>query len=105
MIELLGFISYVVSLYTYVVIFSVVMSWLLNFGVVNYSNPFVRSLADALHAVTEPFLTANPRACCRSSARSTSRLSFCWSSVSASATSSFRSWPAPSPDPGLRDAP
>ena len=56
MIELLGFISYVVSLYTYVVIFSVVMSWLLNFGVMNYSNPFVRSLADALHAVTEPFL-------------------------------------------------
>ena len=56
MIELLGFISYVISLYMYVVIFSVILSWLLSFGVVNYHNPFVRSLADALHAVTEPAL-------------------------------------------------
>lgn len=56
MIELLGFISYIISLYMYVVIFAVILSWLLSFGVVNYNNPFVRSLADALHAVTEPVL-------------------------------------------------
>ena len=35
MIELLGFINYLITLYTYVVIASVIMSWLLGFGVVH----------------------------------------------------------------------
>lgn len=56
MIELLGFISYVVNLYEYVVIAAVVLSWLVAFNVVNYSSPFVRSLMQAIGAVTEPFL-------------------------------------------------
>ncbi len=56
MIELLGFINYLITLYTYVVIASVIMSWLLGFGVVNAQNPFVRSLYQALNAVTEPLL-------------------------------------------------
>lgn len=56
MIELLGFINYLITLYTYVVIASVIMSWLLGFGVVNSQNPFVRSLYQALAAVTEPLL-------------------------------------------------
>lgn len=56
MIELLGFINYLITLYTYVVIASVIMSWLLGFGVVNSQNPFVRSLYQALNAVTEPLL-------------------------------------------------
>jgi YggT family protein len=56
MVELLGFISYLITLYTYVVIAGVVMSWLIAFGVINGQNPFVRSLWEAVNAVTEPFL-------------------------------------------------
>jgi YggT family protein len=56
MIELLGFISYLITLYTYVIIASVILSWLMAFGVVNPYNRFVSSLAHAFHAVTEPVL-------------------------------------------------
>ncbi|PPD28814.1 MAG: hypothetical protein CTY20_08720 [Hyphomicrobium sp.] len=56
MIELLGFISYLITLYTYVVIAGVILSWLMGFGVVNPHNPFVRTLWEALNAVTEPLL-------------------------------------------------
>ena len=53
-IRVLSFLSYLIDLYVYVIIASVIMSWLLAFGVVNYANTFVRSLYDALRAVTEP---------------------------------------------------
>ncbi len=56
MIELLGFISYLITLYTYVVIAGVVMSWLMAFGVVNAYNPTVRAIWQALNALTEPLL-------------------------------------------------
>jgi YggT family protein len=56
MIELLRFISYLIDLYTYVIIGGVVMSWLMAFGVINSSNPMVRSVWEALNAVTEPLL-------------------------------------------------
>ncbi|HVY41886.1 MAG: YggT family protein [Bacteroidota bacterium] len=56
MLEFLGFISYLITLYTYVVIAGVILSWLLAFNVINAYNPFVRSLWNALRAVTEPLL-------------------------------------------------
>ena len=56
MIELLGFISYLISLYVYIILASVILSWLMAFGVVNPYNRFVASLAQALAAVTEPLL-------------------------------------------------
>ena len=56
MIELIGFIDYLIYLYTIVIFAAVVMSWLLAFNVVNYSNPFVRSVWQFLSAVTEPLL-------------------------------------------------
>jgi YggT family protein len=56
MIELLGFISYLITLYIYVVLANVVMSWLIAFSVVNLHNPFVRSVWQALNALTEPLL-------------------------------------------------
>ena len=56
MLELLGFISYLIQLYTYVIIAGVVVSWLMAFGVVNPYNPMVRSIWQALNAVTEPLL-------------------------------------------------
>ncbi len=56
MIELLHFISYLITLYTYVIIAGVILSWLINFNVINGYNPFVRSLWQAIGAVTEPLL-------------------------------------------------
>ena len=56
MIELLSFINYLIQLYIYVIVAGVILSWLLAFGVVNYSNQFVRSLFETLNAVTEPLL-------------------------------------------------
>lgn len=56
MIELLGFISYLITLYTYVIIAGVILSWLMAFGVVNPYNPTVRAIDRALSALTEPLL-------------------------------------------------
>lgn len=56
LIRLLAFISYLISLYTWVIIASVILSWLMAFNVVNAYNPFVRSLWNGLNAVTEPLL-------------------------------------------------
>lgn len=55
-VRLIDFASYMIDLYVWVLIASVILSWLLTFGVVNYNNPFVRSLTQTLHAVTEPAL-------------------------------------------------
>jgi YggT family protein len=56
MIELLGFISYLITLYTYVVIVNVILSWLMAFGVVNPYNPTVRAIWQVLNALVEPLL-------------------------------------------------
>ncbi|MBX9682292.1 MAG: YggT family protein [Hyphomicrobium sp.] len=56
MLELLGFISYLITLYTYVIIANVILSWLMAFGVINAYNPIVRSLWQGINAVTEPLL-------------------------------------------------
>ena len=44
------------DLYWWVVIGSVVLSWLMAFGVVNPYNPTVRAIWQGLNAVTEPLL-------------------------------------------------
>jgi len=56
MLELLQFISYVVSLYEYVVIASVIFSWLIAFNVMNPYNPVVKAIWDAVQRLTEPLL-------------------------------------------------
>jgi len=56
MLELLGFISYLITLYTYVIIANVILSWLMAFGVVNPYNPTVRVIWQALNALVEPLL-------------------------------------------------
>jgi YggT family protein len=56
MIELLGFFSYLITLYTYIVIANVILSWLMAFGVVNPYNPTVRVIWQALNALVEPLL-------------------------------------------------
>ncbi len=56
MIELLNFINGLISLYIMVIFASVILSWLISFGVVNGMNSTVRAFYNALQAVTEPLL-------------------------------------------------
>jgi YggT family protein len=56
MIELLQFISYLLTIYVYVVIAMAILSWLIAFNVVNTRNPVVRMIAELLYRLTEPAL-------------------------------------------------
>lgn len=53
---LLDVIIIALQLYTWIIIASAIISWLVAFGVVNMSNDFVRAVYDFLHRVTEPAL-------------------------------------------------
>lgn len=46
----------ILKLYQYVVIGSVIFSWLYAFNVINAGNPFVGSIGNFLHQATEPLL-------------------------------------------------
>ncbi len=56
MIELLYFINYVITLYSYVVFAAVIMSFLLVFNVINARNSVVQAIWNTLNALTEPLL-------------------------------------------------
>lgn len=56
LLRLIDFLGYLIQLYVYVVIASVILSWLMAFGVVNPYNPTVRAIWQGLNAVTEPLL-------------------------------------------------
>ena len=56
MIRLLEFVSELIRLYVFIILAGAVLSWLLAFNVINFSNPFVRSLWQGINAVTEPLL-------------------------------------------------
>jgi YggT family protein len=56
MLELLNFISYLLTLYVYVLIAAAVLSWLIAFNVVNTRHGAVAMLAEFLYRVTEPVL-------------------------------------------------
>jgi YggT family protein len=56
MVRLLDFISFLITLYVYIIIAGAVMSWLIAFNVVNPYNQFVRSVWQGLNALTEPLL-------------------------------------------------
>jgi YggT family protein len=56
MLELLGFISFVLTLYIYVLIAAAVLSWLIAFNVVNTRNQIVHMVAEFLYRITEPAL-------------------------------------------------
>lgn len=56
MVPLLVFVAYVISLYEFVVIAAVILSWLIGFNVINGQNQFVRSIWQAVGAMTEPLL-------------------------------------------------
>jgi YggT family protein len=46
----------ILNLYFYVILASVIMSWLIGFNVINGSNPYVRQIGYALRRLTEPLL-------------------------------------------------
>ena len=56
MIAVLNLIDNVVSLYIWILFFSVIASWLINFNVINTSNRVVYMIVDALYKLTEPAL-------------------------------------------------
>ncbi|MBX9738756.1 MAG: YggT family protein [Beijerinckiaceae bacterium] len=53
---ILDLILLILQLYTWVIIAMAILSWLIAFNVVNIRNDFVRSIWNALGAVTEPLL-------------------------------------------------
>jgi YggT family protein len=55
-IDLLVFISYLLTLYIYILIAAAVMSWLIAFNVINPRNQFVAMLGEFLYRITEPVL-------------------------------------------------
>ena len=55
-IDLLLFISYILTLYIYILIAAAVMSWLIAFNVINPRNQFVAMLGEFLYRITEPVL-------------------------------------------------
>lgn len=56
MIELLHFLQRIVDVYVFIILASVIMSWLIGFGVINGYNPTVRAIYDALRTLTEPLM-------------------------------------------------
>ena len=56
MLELLAFISYLLTIYIYVLIAMAVLSWLIAFNVANPRSPVVHAVGEFLYRVTEPLL-------------------------------------------------
>ena len=56
MYSLLTLISTVIHIYIWLLIASVVLSWLVAFNIINTQNRFVYTLGDFLYRITEPLL-------------------------------------------------
>ena len=56
MLSLAVLIDKIIDIYTWIVIASAIMSWLVAFGVVNISNKFIRMVVEVLYRLTEPVL-------------------------------------------------
>lgn len=46
----------ILNIYFWIILATVILSWLVAFGVINGSNPYVRQVAYALRRLTEPLL-------------------------------------------------
>ena len=53
---ILGLIDIILGLYVWVLLISIILSWLIMFNVVNTSNRFIYVASDFSHKVTEPAL-------------------------------------------------
>ena len=60
MLSLLLLIDKMIDIYTWIVIASAIMSWLVAFGVINVRNQFIRVVVDLLYRLTEPLLRPDP---------------------------------------------
>jgi YggT family protein len=56
MLALIWLIDTLFSLYWWVILAMVVMSWLLAFNIINVGNPYVRQVVKLLRQLTEPVL-------------------------------------------------
>jgi len=56
MYALINLITTVIDLYIWIILISVVLSWLVAFNVINTSNRIVYMIGDVLHRLTEPVL-------------------------------------------------
>lgn len=54
--SLLGLLVQIIEIYKWVVIISVVLTWLVQFNVINTSNRIVYTVGDFLYRITEPVL-------------------------------------------------
>jgi YggT family protein len=55
-VDILWFISYLLTIYVWILIASAVMSWLIAFNVINPYNQVVRTIGEFLYRITEPVL-------------------------------------------------
>ena len=56
MYSFLALLNTLISIYTWIVIGSVIFSWLISFGIINQHSQAVRVIGDFLHRATEPVL-------------------------------------------------
>ncbi|MGO9135435.1 MAG: YggT family protein [Methylovirgula sp.] len=56
LLRILELIGHLLDLYIIVIIIVAILSWLIAFNVINIYNDIVRSIWNALNALTEPFL-------------------------------------------------
>ena len=56
MISLALLIYKILDIYSWIIIISAILSWLVAFGVVNVRNQFMRVVVDFLYRITEPVL-------------------------------------------------
>ncbi len=56
LLPLFQVIDIALSLYTWIIIISAILSWLVAFNVINTSNQFVYQIGNALYRLTEPAL-------------------------------------------------
>lgn len=56
MLQLIGFVDWLLALYMWIVIVNAILSWLVAFDVINARSPLVASVGHALYSVTEPVL-------------------------------------------------
>ena len=54
--SLLGLLVQIIEIYKWAVIISIVMTWLVQFNVINTSNRIVYAVGDFLYRITEPAL-------------------------------------------------
>ena len=56
MISLALLVYKILDIYSWIIIASAILSWLVAFGVVNVRNQFIRVVVDFLYRITEPLL-------------------------------------------------